>query len=203
MSSASTILRRINREVPVRLVVNRQAPVAPLAERLDADDMDRLRSVIWQISRRAKGHKAIAYGLWKQLRETTGVPAPHPFTVDHLPAIACELRRCWEIVNAVAEAHEAALKVMTRRLIAGLEEPGPILAVLDCEFRAAANAAASEIEGSISVWEEADLRDLLRRADDSIKAKGRNLDYDERAVQTAYEEAAQLPQPTTNDRSHS
>lgn len=175
MSRASTIERRVNREVPVRLaVVNRRTSVAPLAERLDEDDLARVRTVVWEISHRANGHKAIAYTLWKRLREVTGVPAPHPFTVDHLPAIVHELRRCWEVVNALAEARDAALQVMTKRLIVGLEEPGPILAALDAELHAAATVAAGEAEGSLASLNEAILRGLQQRVDPYRKTMDRH-----------------------------
>jgi len=203
MINARSIERRINQQVPMRLVVNRTSPQAPAAERLDAGDIDRLRSAIRRISQRANDQKAIAYGIWRRLREVTGVPAPHPFTVDHLPAIVHELRRCWEIVRAVSEAHDAALKVMAKRLISGIEEPGPILAVLECELHAAATASASEIEGSLDQVHEAELRHLLQRTDLYTKSGGRSAAYGEAELAAACEAVALQPQsPPTPGATH-
>ena len=68
----------------------------------------RIKRIIWDIARFQRYESGWVQGVWFAIRKHTNNPSPKPFTVDHLPLIAEELRR---VLNAAQKLRDHTRKL--------------------------------------------------------------------------------------------
>lgn len=141
-----------------------QAPAATTppqaAEQLNAHDMGRITNIVWQIGNRFGQHTAWTQAIWFALRRATGVPAPQRFTVQHLPTLAAELRRCWVMGEALSDAQREAQAVVLKRIIRRGEQAEPLLIELRAQLLDAAQTEREHFTGVLADWHESELAKL-------------------------------------------
>ena len=76
-----------------------QIPAMNSREPLSNEDMTNLRWLISCMTNRFKYKESWNQGIWFSLRRATGVPSPHPFSVDDLPVLASECRRILDVTS--------------------------------------------------------------------------------------------------------
>ena len=120
-------------------------PPASVAEYLSGSDLLNIKRNIWFITRSFNFEGTWVQAIWFYLRQITGVPSPHQFNVDHLPAVAFELNRAmaisWQVQEIIKDIeHQAA-----RRIFRKGELPDVVLADLKRQAELAMLAVKDDV----------------------------------------------------------
>ena len=105
-------------------------PPASTAEYLSGSDLLNIKRNIWFITRSFNFEGTWVQAIWFYLRQVTGVPSPHQFNVDHLPAVAFELNRAMAISWQVQEIIQDIERQAARRIFRKGEAADVVLADL-------------------------------------------------------------------------
>lgn len=96
----------------------RPAPTAA-REKINASDNQHMKRIVWLAGRNFHRQEAVTQGIWYHLRQVTNNPAPNAYSVDHIPALAAELRRvislCDQVGQITRHVEEQAVKRIFRK----------------------------------------------------------------------------------------
>lgn len=142
-------------------------PPAATREQLSSRDINAIRRVIWVISRGMHFESSWAQAMWRMLRAALGNPAPNPFYVDQLPAIA---RLLASVIPLAAHLHKAEQRVeqaALRHMLAKLGSAQGFDDVLRQWEREALESMAKEAEydGALHMhWMQSELQAITDRS---------------------------------------
>lgn len=152
----------------------RSAPVtkqeeAPLLaqETLDGRDMNNITRLVWIITRNKNCSTAWVKAIWYRLRRITGTPAPHRMQVRHLPVIAEELRRIFNMAQSFSKVVTDAEKAMIRRVLRDEAAELEIMPEAKQIIEDVAKREESEFLQRMESWNELTLSRLVGRQDES------------------------------------
>lgn len=96
-----------------------QPAPAAAREKLNATDMQHMKRIVWFAGRNFHSQESATQGIWHYLRQVTNNPAPNAYSVDHIPALATELRRvislCDQVGQITRHVEEQAVKRIFRK----------------------------------------------------------------------------------------
>lgn len=138
--------------------VKRQVPQQHQAdETLTAQDQHNIKRIIWDIARFQRYESGWVQGVWFAIRKRTNNPSPRPFTVDHLPLIAEELRR---VLNAAEKLRDHTRKLEQEVLKTIIRGGGRIDMIIAREEADQAATLAEMTQGATSVLDGWQIREL-------------------------------------------
>lgn len=142
-------------------------PPAQTREQLSSRDVNAIRRIIWAISRGMHFESSWAQAMWRMLRAALGNPAPNPFYVDQLPAIA---RLLAGVIPLAAHLHATERRIeqaALRHILAKLGNAAAFDDVLrQWEQEALASLAKeADYEGALNVrWMQSELQAITDRS---------------------------------------
>lgn len=149
----SEVLPAIRKTGSYSVIPNR----SPADETLTAQDQHNIKCIIWDIARFQRYESGWVQGVWFAIRKRTNNPSPQPFTVDHLPLIAEELRR---VLNVAQKLRDHTRKLEQEVMKTVIRGGGSIDAIIARE-EADQTATLDEMtQGATSVLDGWQVREL-------------------------------------------
>lgn len=138
------------------------APAHPQGERLSANDWRNLKQAVWHAVHGFRFQGVWTQAVWFYLRRALGVPAPHGYTVDHLPQLAQELQT---VIAATEQVHillidieqQAAKRILRRGECADL-------VVAELRTQASARLTAMQVQTALPTYLAKDMAAIPSRA---------------------------------------
>lgn len=138
------------------------APAHPQGEKLSANDWRNLKNAVWHAVRGFRFEGVWTQAVWFYLRRALGVPAPHGYTVDHLPRLAAELQT---VIAASEQVHtllidieqQAAKRILRRGECADL-------VVAELRTQASARLTAMQVQMALPTYLAKDMAAIPSRA---------------------------------------
>lgn len=138
-------------------------PPSTAHEQLNAADMRNLTRLVWLMSHRLHFESAWVQAIWKALRNATGTPAPNRFEVRHLPILATEVRRIWNIAEAMAEAEANAEREVMKRILRQGQDANKVMSEMQAQLTQATTENREQANSWLARWGESEIVDLLER----------------------------------------
>lgn len=135
---------------------------SPADEILTAQLQQSIKNIIWDISRQHNFENAWIQAAWQAIRTATGNPSPKPFTVDHIPMIAQELRR---ILNVAEKLRQYALRLEKEILKTVIRGGGNFDEIMDREQAKQQQTLTEIAQGVLSVldgWQTRELDEISK-----------------------------------------
>ena len=126
-------------------------------ETLTAQDQHNIKRIIWDIARFQHHESSWVQGVWFAIRKRTNNPSPQPFTVDHLPLIAEELRR---VLNAAQKLRDHTRKLEQEVMKTVIRGGGSIDALIAREEAEQSATLAEMTHGATSILNGWQVREL-------------------------------------------
>lgn len=133
-----------------------QPAPAAAREKINASDNQHMKRIVWLAGRNFHRQEAVTQGIWYHLRQVTNNPAPNAYSVDHIPALATELRRVISLCDQVGQITRHVEEQAVKRIFRKGETAEKVLSFL-------AREAARDVQklresvAEFPVWMESDL----------------------------------------------
>lgn len=89
--------------------------------KINANDNMNLQRVVWMICKDFTRSRPWSRAIWSAFRRAARCPAPRRFEVRHIPAVAAEAERIFEITEAVQDHFRRVEKEAMRRIVRNRE----------------------------------------------------------------------------------
>lgn len=133
----------------------RPAPTAA-REKINASDNQHMKRIVWLAGRNFHRQEAVTQGIWYHLRQVTNNPAPNAYSIDHIPALAAELRRVISLCDQVGQITRHVEEQAVKRIFRKGETAEKVLAHLACEAARDVQKLRESV-AEFPVWMESDL----------------------------------------------
>lgn len=126
--------------------------VAP--ELMSSNDMQNLSRMVWLLCHHSRHESSWRFAVWRLFRRVTNTPSPKPFEVRHIPVLAEECRRAWNIVSRFNDAVQQAEKVVIKRVLHNDEDASVVLDQISAALMKAATEDAQQADVCLKRWGE-------------------------------------------------